>query len=215
MMMLNLIAALLLISWLWPVTRTGWDFIDVSIFTVCNNSLKTGKAWQTFWAITNWRLFDLTQFVLVFGILCFFVDFIFSIALSAFDYQRPSPTKVVHGAVRLSKTIIWLITKDSSIASFPGDHGFVLICASVFFWLKGGFRIGIVSSLLFAPFLFPRLIVGAHWATDILVGSVAMSLITIGWYFGSPLQHNLPLGLAKKLEENFPTASFFSKRNCK
>lgn len=229
MITLNLLAAFLLISWMYPATRIGWDLIDFSIFKACNNSLKTGKGWQTFWAITNWRFFDTTQFFLVFGIafywifkkdktfakqrimeyfvfilLCFFVNFTFKIALWILDYRRLSPTKVIEGAFRLSKTATWLMTKDSSNTAFPGDHAFVLVCAAVFYWLKGGFRLGLVSSFLFAPFLFPRLIVGAHWATDILVGSVFMSLITISWYFGTPMQSKLPLRAAKKLEKDFP-----------
>ena len=226
---LNLLAAFLFISWIWPTTRIFWDLIDFSIFEVCNNSLKTGKKWQTFWAVTNWRLFDITQFILIFGIawywifrqdknlskqrmfelfffilLCFLVTFSFHKVLLFLDYRRLSPSKVIDGAFRLSKTVTWFMVKDSSNASFPGDHGFVLICASVFYWLKSGFRLGLVSSILLAPFLLPRLVVGAHWATDILVGSIFMSLITIGWYFGTPIQSKLPLWSANKLEKHLP-----------
>ena len=127
---LNLLAVLLLISWLWPPTRVWLDFIDFSVFNIFNNSLKTGKVWQTFWAISNWRLFDIIQFVVVFGIaffwffennkkfakqriidyfifilLCFFITFTFKIVLWLLDYQRLSPTKIIDGAFRLSKTI--------------------------------------------------------------------------------------------------------------
>jgi membrane-associated phospholipid phosphatase len=223
LIILNLLAACLLISWLLPTTRVWWDVVDFSIFNFFNNSLKSGKGWQTFWAITNWRLFDIIQFILVFGIafywvferdkqfakqrimeffyfvlLCYFINLIFHIALLLLDYRRLSPTKIIDGAFRLSKTVTWLMIKDSSNTSFPGDHGFVLICASAFFWMKGGFRLGLVSSVLFAPFLFPRLIVGAHWATDILVGSIFMSLIAISWYFGTSIQSKLPLWSTKK-----------------
>ncbi|MCJ7774198.1 MAG: hypothetical protein MUP22_13830 [Desulfobacterales bacterium] len=226
---LNLLAAFLLISWIWPTTRIWWDLIDYSIFKACDNSLETGKTWQTFWAVTNWRLFDVTQFVLVFSIafywvfdknkkfakqrmmeflffilLCFSINSALKSALLILDYHRLSPTKVIDSAFRLSKTVTWLMVKDSSDASFPGDHGFVLICASIFYWLKSGFRLGLVSSILLAPFLFPRLVIGAHWATDILVGSIFMSLITIGWYFGTPMQSKLPLWSANKLEKHLP-----------
>ncbi|MBW1983923.1 MAG: hypothetical protein JRI53_04325 [Deltaproteobacteria bacterium] len=234
---LNLLAAFFLISWLCPTTRVWWDFIDFSTFIFFNDSLKTGKGWQTFWAMCNWRLSDVPQFILIFGIalywitkqdkesakqriieyfififLCFFVNFLFKAILAFLDYRRLSPTKVIHDAFRLSNTITWLITKDSSNTTFPGDHGFVLICASVFYWLKGGCRLGFISSILFVPFLFPRLVVGAHWATDILVGSIFMSLITIGCYFGTPIQSSVPLWAANKLEKYFPAIDSFINR---
>ncbi len=226
---LNLLAAVLIISWIWSLTGYYWEAIDYSTFTFFNNSIKTGKEWQAFWAITNWRFFDTIQFVLIFSIayiwiveqnkkyanqrimefiffilLCLFVNFILKIGLSIFDYRRLSPTKVIDSAFRLSKTATWLMTKDSSNTAFPGDHGFVLICASVFYWVKGGFRLGFVSSVLLTPFLFPRLVVGAHWLTDLLVGSIFISLITIGWYFGTPLQSTLPAAALKKLVSRFP-----------
>lgn len=237
-MTLHFFAALLIVSWVWPVTRAGWDAIDAVVFNIFNNSLRTGKNWQTFWAVTNWRFFDSIQFFLVFGIafywifrqdkksakqriveyfffilLCFAVNAVFKSALILFDCRRLSPTKIIEGAFRLSHAATWLATKDFSNDAFPGDHGFVLISASVFYWLKGGFRLGLTSSFLLAPFLLPRLVVGAHWATDILVGSVAMSLVTIGWYFGTPLKSEWPLWSWGKLENRFPVIGSYLDRN--
>lgn len=238
LIVLNLTAILLLISWLWPATRVWWDCFDFSIFDGFNTILKEGEEWHTFWAITNWRFFDTIQFILVFGIafywiidkdkkiaeqklveflllilLCFLVNFAFKLVLWILDYNRLSPTKTISNAFKLSKTVTWLMTKDSSDTAFPGDHAFVLMCAIVFYWLKGGYRLGIVSLILFTPFIFPRLVVGAHWATDILVGSISMGLITIGWYFGTPIQSKMPLWIINKMKNHFPAIDSFCKKN--
>lgn len=235
---LNFISALLLISWLWPVTRAAWDLIDISIFTNLNDSLKTGDKWQTLWAIANWRLSDVPQFILIlsiafywifkqnkklskeraikffiFIILCFSIYTCFKLILKILDFNRQGPTGEIAGAFQLSKTITWLTVKDYSHSAFPGDHGFVLICSIVFYWINGGFRLGLVSLTIFAPFLLPRLVVGAHWTTDIMVGSIFISLVTISCYFGTPLQSRSSLWLGRILENHFPAFNSFFKRD--
>jgi len=234
---LNLLAAILLISWLWPTTRAGWDLIDFSVFTFFNNSLKTGKGWRTFWTIANWREADTPQFILIFSIafywifkqdktfakqrimeyfffvlLCFFISTILKATLIFLNYHRLSPTIAIDGAFRLTDSIAWLKAKVTSRNAFPGDHGFVLICATVFYWVKGGARLGLISSILLTPFLFPRLVAGAHWATDLLVGSISMSLITISFYFGTPMQSSVPLWIVIRIGKNFPAVDAFINR---
>jgi membrane-associated phospholipid phosphatase len=214
-----------------------WDGIDLSAFHFFNNSLKDGTKWQSFWAIANWRFSDTPQFILIFSIgyywifkqkktvtkqrimeyfifivLCFFVNRFFKLILVFLDYQRLSPTKVIDDVFRLSHTITCLTTKDSSNTAFPGDHGFVLICSAVFYWVKGGFRLGLISSILFIPFLFPRMVAGAHWLTDLLVGSIFLSLVSISLYFGTPAQSSVPLWLIRKIEKRFPAIDSFMNR---
>ena len=46
-------------SWLTPATRELWDALDAAIFYSFNGPLASGKPWQGFWAIANWRPFDI------------------------------------------------------------------------------------------------------------------------------------------------------------
>lgn len=55
----HLAAALLLGSWLLPASRAWWDGLDRAVFHALNGSLAAGGLWQGFWAIANWRPFDL------------------------------------------------------------------------------------------------------------------------------------------------------------
>lgn len=46
-------------SWLTPATRELWDSLDALIFFSFNGSVAESAFWQSFWAIANWRPFDI------------------------------------------------------------------------------------------------------------------------------------------------------------
>lgn len=120
---------------------------------------------------------------------------VFSSEVVCDGYQRPSPTKAVRadgaplipGAIRLGDLVSRIDPKDSAKDCFPADHAYVLIAMTVFLWIHAGRRFGVVSAALLAPFALPRLVGGAHWATDILVGAVCMALVSLSLWFGTPL----------------------------
>jgi len=58
LLMLHLLAALLLLSWLWPATRTLWDALDQAVFQLLNGSLGVLGWWDWLWALASLRVFD-------------------------------------------------------------------------------------------------------------------------------------------------------------
>jgi membrane-associated phospholipid phosphatase len=199
-------------SWLIPATRELWDVLDSAIFFSFNGSLASGKTWQGFWAIANWRPFDIiaASLILIIGfswtyslkkesrlsalsglaILLFIIlvtRFSAALVLYLTDYQRYSPSITLTPSFRLSELVTWIDAKDYHKDCFPGDHGYVVITCIIFFFLQAGKRWGMLSLVLLSPFIIPRLVSGAHWATDIIIGSGTMALISLPLLFATPL----------------------------
>jgi len=210
----NLAAILLIGSWIHPASRVWWDRLDAAVFYALNGSLASGTLWQGFWAIVNWRPFDLVAggillyllwrwlrsedpgdvhvladkmaMFIAFVLLVVVTNLLFQQILSVLEYRRVSPSGTLPGAIRLSEIITWIRTKDYSGLAFPSDHGFVLIAAMIFFWNRGGRRLGLIAVALLSPFVLPRLVGGGHWLTDTLVGAVLMALVSQSWWFATP-----------------------------
>lgn len=208
------IACLWLASWLFPSTRELWDAVDGTIFFSLNGSLVTGKTWQGFWAIANWRPIDIIAagLILLIGfswiyslkidkrlsalsglavLLFVIIATRFSAALVLYltEYQRYSPSITLTPSFRLSELVTWIDAKDYHKDCFPGDHGYVVMSCIVFFFLQAGRRWGLVSLFLLFPFMVPRLVSGAHWATDIIIGSGVMALVSLPLLFATPIYH--------------------------
>ena len=76
--------------------------------------------------------------------------------------------------------------KDASGRSFPGDHASVLLLWAIFLSpFARGWRRWLVWGLTLL-FILPRLVSGAHWLSDVLVGGLFLSLIAIGWGLYTP-----------------------------
>jgi membrane-associated phospholipid phosphatase len=98
-----------------------------------------------------------------------------------------SPTMVIDDSIRLSKEIPWMKIKDGSSKSFPGDHGTTALLFAASFSYLAGWRLGILASFYAAFLCMPRLITGAHWLSDVLVGSGTITMIFLSWAFCTPL----------------------------
>jgi len=100
---------------------------------------------------------------------------------------RLSPTLFLPGALRLSELVSWIPTKDAAGDSFPGDHATVLlICAGVItFYLPRTYAAA--AWVLAVVFMIPRLVGGAHWLSDYLVGSAAVAGFVLSYVFATPL----------------------------
>lgn len=209
----NLAAIILLVSWLSPVTRVWWDQLDVAVFHVLNGSLAYAKWWQILWALGNIRLADVffgammlliilswlwgrprevqNMKIAALGALAVFqlvVPFLLHpIIHILIGYKRYSPTLAVDGALWLTKLVPWLNAKDISITSFPGDHAYILISSAMVFWYLGPRRTAITFSVLAFIFVIPRLIGGAHWFTDDVIGGAVPALFTVSWLLATPL----------------------------
>ncbi len=218
------VAALWFASWLIPVTRGLWDVLDEAVFFSLNGLVADSVFSQSFWAIANWRPFDIIAATLILaigfswiyrqplekrlaalsglGVLLFIIlatRFSAAFVLYLTDYQRYSPSITLSPAYRLSELVTWIDAKDYHKDCFPGDHGYVVIVCIVFFFLQAGRRWGITSLILLSPFILPRMVSGAHWATDIIIGSGTMALISMPLLFATPLYAHATTALNRLL----------------
>lgn len=207
----------LLFLWVFPITGAYFDRLDNTIYFFLNSTLENGKNWQLFWAITNIRIFDLVGGILVLVMLIFhmyaktnsedntkpferfilFIVFItlsiivnkiaFSGVLGLLDYHRESPSLALEGGIRLSEIITSFEFKDTSKDCFPGDHAAVLLCSTIYFFIYGDKKQGLLSCVVLLPFILPRLVVGAHWFTDCLVGSTFIMINSFNIWINIPI----------------------------
>ena len=213
----TLFSFLLLFLWAFPLTGVYFDRLDSTIYYFLNGTLKDGKNWQLFWAVTNVRIFDIAAGLLVLVMLLFYMytdgnlenkakplnklipfivfitlaiivnKIIFSGVLGFLDYHRQSPSLVLDGGVRLSEIITSFEFKDTSKDCFPGDHATVLMCSAAYFFIYGNKKLGLISCFILLPFILPRLIVGAHWFTDCLVGSTFILINSFNIWINIPV----------------------------
>ena len=104
--------------------------------------------------------------------------------------KRASPTLFFSDIYRVSD-LINFSTKDASRDSFPGDHGMMLLIFASFMWRYFDRRAFALALIIFVVFAFPRVMIGAHWFTDIAVGSVTAILIGIPWVLMTPLSDRI------------------------
>ena len=223
---LHLGALLLLASWLWPASRALWNQLDNQAFHLLNGSLALHPWWSGFWAISSLRVFDLLAAGLMLviilrkdylfsqndrwhalftfiGLLVMLLIFrvLFSRLVDALDWQHSSPSLMIEGSLRLSEQFPWLAEhldlKDASKRSFPGDHASVLMLWGAFLALSArGGKLALV--LLLTLFLMlPRLVAGAHWLSDDLVGGVILVLLAFAWGYCTPFAELLASGLLR------------------
>ncbi len=227
-----LLAALLYISWAeWQATRALWDAFDLTFFRSVNDSLKENNAWAALWAIANNRTFD-TVGAILFTLLLFayarngaahdsstvlqrlmactllmlIVLVVTQLDRKLSDFQRLSPTLVLDDVLLLSEKVTWIVSKDKSANSFPGDHGTVSLCIMLYLMIFGGRRYMGYLTLIGAIAILPRLVSGAHWATDIIVGSAMLTLPTIGLMAYTPYFSRATGWLARYFEKKTPWA---------
>jgi len=206
LVLVNIFAIVLFVSWLYEPMSSFWYSVDSEAFWAFNNSLAWGETWQVIWGIANNRAFDVVSAI---GIVTPFfyygykqkwkLSHTFSILILAglvvvsttsigkkIPIERESPTRHFESSVKLTE-LVSFETKDSSGDSFPGDHGstLVIFVGFAFFYLSLSY--GFFVSFLAIFFAFPRVMVGAHWVSDELVGALSIGLIMLSFVFFTPL----------------------------
>lgn len=201
-------------SLFFPPTRYVWDLIDQNLFLLINKWIATNPLLQNIVAICNYKRFDwvhdlvfLTFFIIyvknaprekrfyriaqiLFAILlaAFVILYINKTLLSTtFRINRDSPSLFFPSCTRLSEKVTWLFVKDYSRCSFPADHGTTACLFIGVIHILMGARAGLFATLYALFFVAPRLIVGAHWATDILVGSASIAILALAIGYCTPL----------------------------
>lgn len=202
---LNLIALVLLGSWIWPETGLYWQWADDAIFHYGNRLITPEHpVWVTVLSWASVRVFDMVIFafmslllvgcalserrqphwqakwlrcVILMGSVAGLGGFIIHTCIA---YGHPSPTLVYPEAHLLSQ-LTALPVKDQATNSFPGDHGFmamVFACVMLYFAPRAGKWL---SVLLAFAITLPRIMVGAHWFSDVYMGSLAIILLMGPW----------------------------------
>lgn len=215
LLLCHILIACLIGSWYLPQTRVFWDWLDVAIFRAFNNTLPGNPRWQCFWAVANHRWADWFEDVVLLAffilsvkqvapemrrrqIASFLFCILFSAALIYFfnqillrDYivlYRASPAKFLEGAFRLSKTFPWLKhLKDAAPRCFPGDHATTAFLFAFFYAFFSSKRLTFFAGVYTVFLIMPRLIAGAHWFSDIVMGSGCIVLFFAGWALFTPL----------------------------
>lgn len=231
LLLLQTLLVLLLTSLLWPKTAVYWHKLDVAFFKMINQSLLDRPWWQVFWASANHKYADWLEDLCILAFFTIWIrkspaslrkiriaQLLFCILYSAFilffvnrilfrdfiQMPRLSPSLMIENSVLLSQKIPWMKIKDVSRASFPGDHATTALLFAASFSYLAGWRFG-VAAWLYASFLcMPRLITGAHWLSDVLVGSGGIALFFLSIAFCTPLANSLSSYVARigKRNEN-------------
>lgn len=202
----NLLGVALFLSWFLPANHGGWFTLDSAIFFFFNRHLATDPAFLHLVAITNNRAFDVIS-LLAMGLLYLYfylkqdaagrrrlvitgvVMLLTAVVLNQLGHllpvKHPSPTLTFDNIHRVSE-LTGIPTKDASGDSFPGDHGMMLIILSCFmlrYFGRGAFAVALLITLVFS---LPRVMIGAHWFTDIAVGSLSVVLVGASWVLMTP-----------------------------
>ncbi|BES18837.1 phosphatase PAP2 family protein [Escherichia fergusonii] len=211
-LLLNLSGMGLFLSWYLPSEHGIWAAVDSGIIHYFNHKVIESQPLLWLVAITNNRAFDGCSLLAMGGLMLWFwlqeskagrrriviiglVMLLAAVILNQLGQalipvKRASPTLTFSDIVRVSE-LSQIPTKDASRDSFPGDHGMMLLIFSAFMWRYFGKIAGIIGLIIFVVFAFPRVMIGAHWFTDIAVGSLTVILIGLPWWLMTPLSDRL------------------------
>lgn len=207
LLLLNALGVVLFLSWYLPPGHGFWAGIDNSIFFSFNNQMVDHPAFALLVAITNFRGFDLISLLamgalyyafwrreapagrrrmLAIGITMLLSAVVLNQLGHLLPVQHKSPTLTFENVHRVSE-LTGIPAKDASSNSFPGDHGMMLMIFACFMWRYFGFRAFLTGAVIVIVFSLPRIMAGAHWFTDIAVGSLSVLLVGLSWVLLTPL----------------------------
>lgn len=202
----------LFFSWYLSALQGFWFALDSAIFHFFNQLLPASHTFLWLVAITNNRAFDGLSLLAMGGLMLWFwlkenragrrhlfiiilVMLFIAVLLNQLAHailpvKRASPTLFFADSWRVEK-LLHIPTKDASGNSFPGDHGMMLLIFSAIIWRYFGKAAFAVSLIIFVFFSLPRVMIGAHWFTDIAVGSLSVVLVGLPWWLLTPVSDRL------------------------
>ncbi|MBN3172050.1 phosphatase PAP2 family protein [Pectobacterium brasiliense] len=205
-LVLNVLGISLFLSWYLPENHGFWLTLDSHIFFYFNRLLVDSPMFLHLVAITNNRAFDGCALVamgllylsfylkatsterrrlLILGFIMLLTAVVLNQAGHLLPVQHASPTLYFSDVNRVSD-LTGIPTKDASSDSFPGDHGMMLMIFAAFmlrYFTRTAFAIGLAIMVIFS---LPRIMIGAHWFTDIAVGSLSVVLVGLSWWLLTP-----------------------------
>lgn len=127
--------------------------------------------------------------IVAFSSFCFFV---FNRYMTRhLHFKSHSPSGVLANFFHLAPLIPWTKVKEFSSVSYPSDHGSTIFMFILTTFYLMGRRIGILSIIASIPFALPRLLVGAHWSSDLFLGSLPLALFNLSWFLYTPIFNTL------------------------
>jgi membrane-associated phospholipid phosphatase len=212
--LLCLHVVLFLMLWsLFPLTEGIWHTIDTAFFKWINGSLKGHPFWQLFWSLANHKNADWIEDFCILSFFAFYIgrapkgqrlrrtaEFVFcavyigciiqffnkTLVRNYFCITRVSPSLIIENSLHLTQEIPWLAIKEATKSSFPGDHGTTALLFAASYAYFARWKLGLLASLYAAFLCLPRMIVGAHWLSDVIIGSGCVTLFFLSWAFCTP-----------------------------
>ncbi|ART62498.1 phosphatase PAP2 family protein [Kushneria marisflavi] len=214
----NLLGVALVTTW-WLPQFLVWSSVDDAIFWFFNQFITTDyPTWTGILAALNTRAFDRTMFVLLVVMLYIamkrdpqgswlkwgaigLVMTVTALILQdlvhhVMTYKHASPTAMLDHVNRLSE-LTRLPAKDTASSSFPSDHGLMAMIFAAFMWRFADRLVAWSATMLVMLVCAPRIMVGAHWVSDVSVGALSIALITLPWVLCTPLVSNAVQGLVR------------------
>lgn len=210
---------LLFATYLAPGTAGLWHVLDVHAAFALNGLVAHNHGEQLVWSFGNLRGFDYLVGLAMLGlmvhyvvraprgttpvraaqavVICVLLVGLVSITRNLIFSHVPhdSPSLVLQPFTLLAHTN-GLNAKDASHTSFPGDHATVVATFVYLLWAFAGRRYGWVALGIAVVACLPRLVAGAHWLTDDLVGGLGTALISVPCVVFTPVGPWLVVGLA-------------------
>lgn len=211
-LLLNALGVALFLSWYLPLNHGFWFPLDSGLFHFFNQELVKSRAFLWLVALTNNRAFDgisllamgclMLSFwrkadaegrrrIIMIGLVMLLTAVVINqLAQGLMPVKRASPSLSFPDIYRVSE-LLHIPTKDASKDSFPGDHGMMLLIFSGFMLRYFGKKAFAIALIIVVVFAFPRVMIGAHWLTDIVIGSLSAVLIGLPWMLLTPLSDRL------------------------
>lgn len=225
------------LSWFVPGPwRDAWDAVDEFTFFALNGMLADNPPLAVFWALANNRAFDLAPALIFLALFWRYMAtggpeprvlervagcglFVVYVVVATqildqivLNVARVSPSLVLEPTHMLSEMVPWMRTKDTSLHSFPGDHGTVSIMFSICLIHCFGKRAVLWGIGLILLSILPRMVGGANWLTDVTVGAVLVALPPLAVAFATPMHGMLTRMIAAGVRRWLPWADPFARQ---
>ncbi|PWC17387.1 phosphatase PAP2 family protein [Brenneria corticis] len=205
-LLLNVLGIGLFLSWYLPPDHGFWFRLDSAIFFYFNQQLLESPTFLQWVAITNVRAFDGCallamgllylsfylqatppehRHLLIVGMVMLLSALILNQLGHLLPVQHASPTLSFTNINRVGE-LTSIPAKDASSDSFPGDHGMMLMVFAAFmlrYFTRAAFAVSLAIVIIFS---LPRVMIGAHWFSDIAVGSLSVVLTGLSWWLLTP-----------------------------
>lgn len=222
---LNLFGAALLASFLLPAGHEIWRQVDSAIFLFFNQYLQPGSFFLHLAAISNVRAFDAVSllfmgalylhyfrraddrkkgYMIAVGLFMLTTAIIMKQCGVLYHIAHPSPTRCVWPVdINRISLLTDIGAKDGAANSFPGDHGLMLMIFTAFMARYHGRRAFALAALITVVFAMPRIAGGAHWFSDIYMGSLSMACLACPWLLLTRVSERLPALIQSRLPARF------------